>query len=111
MIISYIENNTLIFEKEITLRSVIKSTSKIAILTLMIILSSDLVTFAATPWYKQKLDQGGIYILLKFFETIYAGRVIEGIEQLEHLPGEVVKLIVDAGYTIEELIGWYIRNN
>lgn len=111
MIISYIENNTLIFEKEITLRTTIKITSKIAILTLMIISCSSLTTFAATPWYKQKLDEGGIYILLKFFETIYADKVIEGIEQLEHLPGEVVKLIVDAGYTIEELIGWYIRNN
>lgn len=110
MIISYIENNNLIFEKEITLRTTIKITSKIAILTLMIISCSSLTTFAATPWYKQKLDEGGIYILLKFFETIYADKVIEGIQDLQELPKEVIEWIVNAGYTVEEFIRIIVEN-
>ena len=110
MIISCIENNELVFEKEITLRAIIKMTGKITILTLIIISSYSFITFAAVPWYKQKLDQGGIYILLRLLETVYCDRVVDGIEPLEHLPKEILDWIVDAGYTVEELIEWYIRN-
>lgn len=104
MIITYIENNELVLEKEITSKFIFKNISKITVLTLIIILSGDLVTFAAVPWYKQKLDQGGLYIVLRIFETVYAGRVIEGIEQLEQLPKEVIEWIVNAGYTVEDFI-------
>lgn len=110
MIISCIENNELVFEKEITLRSTIKMTGKITILTLIIISCNSLITLASTPWYKQKLDQGGIYILLKFFETIYADKVIEGIQDLQELPKEVIEWIVNAGYTVEEFIRILVEN-
>lgn len=110
MIISYTENDTLIFEKEITLRSTIKMTGKITILTLIIISCNSITSFAAVPWYKEKLDQGGMYILLRLLETVYCDRVIEGIEQLEQLPKEVIDWIVEAGYTVEEFIRILVEN-
>lgn len=111
MKITYTLDNKIVFDKEINKKHITKFTIKISLVTIVIIGCSSLKVIAATPWYKQKLDEGGMYIYFKLFETVFADRVIDAIEALQDWPKEILQLIIDAGYTVEELISWYVENS
>lgn len=112
MIISYTLDNKLILNKEIKIRDVIKYTGKITTVTVLIVCIFNVTAFASTPvkWYKRALNESEMYVYMRLWETVFANRVIDGIQTLQDLPKEIVDGIIKAGYTVEELIGWYVEN-
>ncbi len=112
MIISYTLDNKLILNKEIKGKDIIKFTGKITTATVLIVCIFNIKVFAETPvkWYKKALNESEMYVYMRLWETVFANRVIDGIQALQDLPKEIVDGIIKAGYTVEELIGWYVEN-
>lgn len=106
MIISYTLDNKLILNKEITQKNVLKVSGKISTITLVIVCICKVNVFAATPvkWYKRALNESEMYVYMRLWETVFANRVIDGIQALQEWPKEILQWIIDAGYTVEEFI-------
>lgn len=112
MIISYTLDNKLILNKEIKIKDVIKYAGKITTVTVLIVCICNVRVFASTPvkWYKKALDESEMWVYMRLWETVFADRVIDGIQALQEWPKEILDGIIKAGYTVEELIGWYVEN-
>ena len=112
MIISYTLDNKLILNKEIKGKDIIKFTGKITTATVLIVCIFNVKVFAEAPvkWYKKALNKSEMYVYMRLWETVFADRVIEGIQALQEWPKEILDGIIKAGYTVEELIGWYVEN-
>ncbi|MCE9656680.1 hypothetical protein LPC13_15550 [Clostridium celatum] len=112
MIISYTLDNKLILNKEIKSKDIIKFTGKITTATVLIVCIFNVKVFAEAPvkWYKKALNKSEMYVYMRLWETVFADRVIEGIQALQEWPKEILDGIIKAGYTVEELIGWYVEN-
>lgn len=45
-----------------------------------------------------------MYVYMRLWETVFTNRVIDGIQVLQEWPKEILQWIIDAGYTVEEVI-------
>lgn len=51
-----------------------------------------------------------MYVYMRLWETVFSDTVINSIEYVEQLPKEIIKRILEIGYTVEEFLDWCIKN-
>lgn len=110
MEVSYSLNKELIFDKKIEIKHIIKFSTRVVTLTLLLISCSNLIVFASTPWYKKAMTEAELAVYFRLLETVGAERVIKGIKSLENTPSDIVKWCIDKGYLIEEIISFFVEN-